>query len=92
MIWKFGTYTKFGNSLRSGAIRNLTFSEIDFNRRIWTMKADSAERKTNVDRFYPLSTQSIELLTQQKSMPLTTWFFRPQSQINMEAMFYQICP
>ena len=54
------------NAARSGAIRNLTFSEIDFGRKIWTMKADSVERKTSIDRFYPLSSQSIEILLQQK--------------------------
>ena len=72
---------KIRDSLRSGAIRNLTFSEIDFNRRIWTMKADSAERKTNVDRFYPLSTQSIELLTQQKEYAINDLVF-PSSKPN----------
>ena len=41
------------NAARSGAIRNLTFSEIDFKRQVWTMKADSLERKTNIDRYYP---------------------------------------
>ena len=69
------------NAARSGAIRNLTFSEIDFNRQIWTMKADSAERKTNVDRFYPLSTQSIELLTQQKEYAINDLVF-PSSKPN----------
>ena len=74
------------NAARSGAIRNLTFSEIDFNRQIWTMKADSAERKTNVDRFYPLSTQSIELLTQQKNQAINDLIF-PASKPNKSGSY-----
>ena len=74
------------NAARSGAIRNLTFSEIDFNRQIWTMKADSAERKTNVDRFYPLSTQSIELLTQQKEQAINDLVF-PSSKPNKSGSY-----
>ena len=74
------------NAARSGAIRNLTFSEIDFNRQIWTMKADSVERKTNVDRFYPLSTQSIELLTQQKEHAINDLVF-PSSKPNKSGSY-----
>ena len=74
------------NAARSGAIRNLTFSEIDFNRQIWTMKADSAERKTNVDRFYPLSTQYIELLTQQKNQAINDLIF-PASKPNKSGSY-----
>ena len=74
------------NAARSGAIRNLTFSEIDFNRQIWTMKADSVERKTNVDRFYPLSTQSIELLAQQKEHTINDLVF-PSSKPNKSGSY-----
>ena len=74
------------NAARSGAIRNLTFSEIDSNRQIWTMKADSAERKTNVDRFYPLSTQSIGLLTQQKEYAINDLVF-PSSKPNKSGSY-----
>ena len=73
------------NAARSGAIRNLTFSEIDFNRQVWTMKADSAERKTNVDRFYPLSTQSIELLAQQKEHAINDLVFPSSKPNNISA-------
>ena len=69
------------NAARSGAIRNLTFSEIDFGRKIWTMKADSVERKTSIDRFYPLSSQSIEILLQQKESATDDLVF-PSSKMN----------
>ncbi len=45
------------------------------------MKADSLERKTSVDRYYPLSTQSIELLLQQKEHATTDLVF-PSSKPN----------
>lgn len=50
------------NAARSGAVRNLSFEEIDFQDGIWTMAADAVERKTSVNRYYPLSRQSLLLL------------------------------
>lgn len=50
------------NAARSGAVRNLTFEEIDFEQAVWTMQAHALERKTNVTRYYPLSRQSLKLL------------------------------
>ena len=69
------------NAARSGAIRNLSFTEIDFKRKIWTMKADSLERKTNIDRYYPLSTQAIEILMEQKEHAIKDLVF-PASKPN----------
>ena len=74
------------NAARSGAIRNLTFSEIDFGRKIWTMKADSVERKTSIDRFYPLSSQSIEILLQQKESATDDLVF-PSSKMNKSGSY-----
>ena len=50
------------------------------------MKADSAERKTNVDRFYPLSAQSIELLAQQKEHAINDLVF-PSSKPNKSGSY-----
>ena len=74
------------NAARSGAIRNLTFSEIDFKRQVWTMKADSLERKTNIDRYYPLSTQSIEILMEQKEHAIKDLVF-PASKSNKSGSY-----
>ncbi|QMT41392.1 tyrosine-type recombinase/integrase [Neisseria shayeganii] len=50
------------NAARSGAIRLLQWSEIDFRAAMWKMEADAPERKTYIDRFYPLPRQAVQLL------------------------------
>lgn len=59
------------NAARSGAVRQLEFSEIDFAKKIWTMPADGEDRKTSSDKLYPLSRFSMDILMKQRDNDLS---------------------
>lgn len=70
------------NAARSGAVRLLEFSEIDETRKLWTMPANKKERKTNVDREYPLSWQALLILQSQKKEEKTIDLVFPNNKPN----------
>lgn len=74
-LGKYALLFQLLNAARSGAVRNMEFNEIDFDTAVWTMPAFAKERKTNINRHYPLSTHSLALLGYQQQNAINELVF-----------------
>ncbi|WP_371750716.1 tyrosine-type recombinase/integrase [Snodgrassella alvi] len=55
------------NACRKSAARFIQWGDIDFQTKIWTLSPEREESKTSVNRYFPLSTQVINLLEYRKN-------------------------
>lgn len=72
---KYALLFQILNAARSGAVRHMEFGEVNFDTAIWTMPALAKERKTNIDRYYPLSIQAMALLRYQQQDVVSSLIF-----------------